>query len=89
MSEKVEAVRRALQDLMNEGAPESMLVTGWVACLNVVTEQGANVTLKASPSEQPRALDYGLLSLVHESEKSQIRGQSHIHDPYSRNDEED
>lgn len=89
MSEKVEAVRRALQDLMNEGAQESMLVTGWVGCLNVVLESGASMVLKASPSEQPRAMDYGLLALVHESELSMIRGQTNINNFYARDDEED
>ncbi|GGJ55871.1 hypothetical protein [Glutamicibacter ardleyensis] len=86
MSEKIEAVRQALQDLMNEGAKGPLLLTGWVACVNVVMENGATIVLKASPSEQPRALDYGLLALVHESETSQIRGQSSIRDLYPEED---
>ncbi|PRA13326.1 hypothetical protein CQ010_01380 [Arthrobacter sp. MYb211] len=78
-NDRVEAVRQALQALINETANEPLMVTGWVGCVNVVSERG-NYVLKASPAEQPRAMDYGLVSLVRRSERIQMFGQSPVDD---------
>ncbi len=59
IAEKYEALRIALQDVVNARITASVMVSAWVATVNI-TDGNGNTVLTIAPPSQPMAMDLGL-----------------------------